>query len=166
MRMAPPTRTSRSHTGFVNPFGPHHCATCLVSVHALNTSSRGASNTRVITRSHSEDSVLALLFVSPIFAWLVFASLVFASLVSASLVFESPILAALLLTLRADMLALLRFHFQIFVFRVFSLQFLQIISQPVKALFPESPVVFHPSCNVLQRPSLQPAGPPLRLAPP
>src|SRR5487761_923808 len=55
MRIAPPTRTSNSQTGLVNPFGPHHCAVCFASVHALNTSSRGASNSRVITRSHSED---------------------------------------------------------------------------------------------------------------
>src|SRR5579872_859856 len=61
MRIAPPARTSSSHTGFVNPFGPHHCAMCLVSVHALNTSSLGASNTRVITRSHSEECFALLI---------------------------------------------------------------------------------------------------------
>src|SRR6266436_4339274 len=53
MRMAPPGFTSNSHTGFVNPWGPHHSATRFGSVHALNTSSRGASNTRVRTNSCS-----------------------------------------------------------------------------------------------------------------
>src|SRR4029077_17078621 len=53
MRMAPPGCTSNSQTGFVNPRGRHHCATHLGSVHALNTSSRGASNTRVSTNSCS-----------------------------------------------------------------------------------------------------------------
>src|SRR6266436_164057 len=51
MRMAPPGRTSSSQTGFVNPRGPHHSATRFGSVQALNTSSRGASNTRVSTNS-------------------------------------------------------------------------------------------------------------------
>src|SRR5271165_4208047 len=140
MRIAPPVRTSISQTGFANPFGPHHCATCVDSVHALKTSARGASNTRLITRSHSEESMLPLCF-------------------------ASPLLPALIFALSADMPALLRFRFQILVSRVFSLQFLQIVSQPVKALLPESPVMFHPSGNVLQRTGLQPARPPLRLAP-
>src|SRR5215469_18335111 len=34
-----------------NPLGPHHCAACFGSVHTLKTSSRGASKTRVRTRS-------------------------------------------------------------------------------------------------------------------
>src|SRR5258708_21465803 len=51
MRMAPPGRTSSSQTGFLNPRGPHHSATRFGSVQALNTSSRGASNTRVSTNS-------------------------------------------------------------------------------------------------------------------
>src|SRR5260370_10729755 len=53
MRMAPPGRKSNSQTGLENPRGPHHCATCFGSVQALNTSSRGASNTRVSTNSCS-----------------------------------------------------------------------------------------------------------------
>src|SRR5271169_3680684 len=60
MRIAPPARASSSHTGFVKPFGPHHCSMCLVSVHALNTSSLGASKTRVTTRSHSDAPTAAL----------------------------------------------------------------------------------------------------------
>src|SRR3989442_9798787 len=51
MRMAPPGRASNSHTGLVNPCGPHHSRTHFGSVHALNTSSLGASNTRVSTNS-------------------------------------------------------------------------------------------------------------------
>src|SRR5260370_30340811 len=53
IRIAPPGRKSNSQTGLVNPRGPHHCATCFGSVHTLNTSSRGASNSRVNTNSCS-----------------------------------------------------------------------------------------------------------------
>src|SRR6266403_2695202 len=51
MRMAPPGRKSKSQNGLVNLWGPHHRARCFASVHTLNTSSRGASNTRVRTNS-------------------------------------------------------------------------------------------------------------------
>src|SRR5438034_9139535 len=51
MRIAPPGRRSSSQTGFVNPCGPHHCATYFGSVHASNTSARGASMMRVRTSS-------------------------------------------------------------------------------------------------------------------
>src|SRR5260370_12893330 len=53
IRIAPGGRKSNSQTGLVNPRGPHHCATCFGSVHTLNTSSRGASNSRVNTNSCS-----------------------------------------------------------------------------------------------------------------
>src|ERR1700730_11936287 len=55
-RIAPPGRASSSQTGFVKPLGPHHCASSCGSVHALNTTSRGASNTRVILSWRSADS--------------------------------------------------------------------------------------------------------------
>src|SRR5260370_31585120 len=45
----PPTRKSIWQTGGVNPFGPHHCITYFGSVHAFQTSSRGASKTLVTT---------------------------------------------------------------------------------------------------------------------
>src|SRR5260370_16860546 len=45
----PPTRKSIWHTGAVKPFGPHHCITYFGSVHAFQTSSRGASKTLVTT---------------------------------------------------------------------------------------------------------------------
>src|SRR6202051_3903771 len=45
----PPTRKSILQTGEVNPFGPHHCITYFGSVHAFQTSSRGASKTLVTT---------------------------------------------------------------------------------------------------------------------
>src|SRR5579871_1691474 len=48
-RNFPPTRKSISQTGAVKPFGPHHCITYFGSVHAFQTSSRGASKTLVIT---------------------------------------------------------------------------------------------------------------------
>src|SRR5260370_42150869 len=60
MRQAPPGLTSISQTGFVKPRGPHQCAMCLGSVHALNTSSRGASKTRVMTSSRCGALVTAL----------------------------------------------------------------------------------------------------------
>src|SRR5712691_1194195 len=53
IRSSPPGRTSISHTGLVKPIGPHHFATCCGSVHIRNTSSRGASSTRVRMSSRS-----------------------------------------------------------------------------------------------------------------
>src|SRR5258708_11629146 len=64
MRIAPPGRGSNSHTGFVKPCGPHHSATHFGSVQALNTSSRGASNTRVKINSCCS---LAMMFPVDIF---------------------------------------------------------------------------------------------------
>src|ERR1700722_15801844 len=48
-RNFPPTRKSILQTGAVKPFGPHHCITYCGSVHAFQTSARGASKTLVIT---------------------------------------------------------------------------------------------------------------------
>src|SRR5215475_9546413 len=48
-RNLPPTRKSILQTGEVKPFGPHHCITYCGSVHAFQTSSRGASKTLVTT---------------------------------------------------------------------------------------------------------------------
>src|SRR5258708_3649712 len=48
-RNFPPTRKSILQTGEVKPFGPHHCITYFGSVHAFQTSSRGASKTLVTT---------------------------------------------------------------------------------------------------------------------
>src|SRR6201986_734525 len=45
----PPTRKSIWQTGEVKPFGPHHCITYFGSVHAFQTSSRGASKILVTT---------------------------------------------------------------------------------------------------------------------
>src|SRR5437763_15291964 len=42
----------------VKPCGPHHCAACSASVQAANTTSRGASKTRV-TVSSCPDALLA-----------------------------------------------------------------------------------------------------------
>src|SRR5579875_2358752 len=47
-RNLPPTRKSILQMGAVNPLGPHHCITYLGSVHAFQTSSRGASKILVI----------------------------------------------------------------------------------------------------------------------
>src|SRR3974390_3639017 len=48
-RNFPPTRKSIWQTLAVKPFGPHHCITYFGSVHAFQTSSRGASKTLVTT---------------------------------------------------------------------------------------------------------------------
>src|ERR1700747_3875868 len=48
-RNFPPTRKSISQKGAVKPFGPHHCITYFGSVHAFQTSSRGASKILVTT---------------------------------------------------------------------------------------------------------------------
>src|SRR5713101_596406 len=57
MRKEPPGRTSISQIGLVNPFGPHHFAICFGSIHALNTTSRGASRRRVMTSSRLSPTV-------------------------------------------------------------------------------------------------------------
>src|SRR5256885_11683163 len=46
-RHTPPGRKSYALVVVEKPSGPHHCARCLGSVHAVHTSSRGASSTRV-----------------------------------------------------------------------------------------------------------------------
>src|ERR1700691_4072840 len=48
-RSFPPTRKSILQTGEVKPFGPHHCMMYFGSVHAFQTSSRGASKILVTT---------------------------------------------------------------------------------------------------------------------
>src|SRR5271168_1505164 len=48
-RSFPPTRKSILQTGAVKPFGPHHCIMYFGSVHAFQTSSRGASKILVTT---------------------------------------------------------------------------------------------------------------------
>src|SRR5947209_6974701 len=53
IRQRAPGRGSTSQTGFVNPCGPHHCPRCFGSVQALKTSSRGASISRLMTKSAS-----------------------------------------------------------------------------------------------------------------
>src|SRR5579859_365098 len=62
-RQWPPGRTSISWMVVVKPLGPHHCATCLGSVNASQTISRGASYTRDVTISRS-DATVAGLFLS------------------------------------------------------------------------------------------------------
>src|SRR5256885_17138071 len=50
-RHTPPGRTSISWIVLRKPFGPHQWTTCFGSVHIRQTSSRGASKTRVATIS-------------------------------------------------------------------------------------------------------------------
>src|SRR5271165_1501000 len=59
-RQTPPGRTSISRVVVVKPVGPHHCPTIIGSVQALNTSSRGASKTGVMTSTRSAGSLAAL----------------------------------------------------------------------------------------------------------
>src|SRR5580700_1798703 len=62
IRMAPPARTSTSHTGFVKSCGPHQRASNFGSVHALKTSASGASYTRVmVSTGYRETSVSAVI---------------------------------------------------------------------------------------------------------
>src|SRR5688572_14336910 len=62
----PPSRKSILHNGEVKPVGPHQRITYSGSVHALQTSSIGASKVRVMTRSRfftrSVASVIKLSF--------------------------------------------------------------------------------------------------------
>src|SRR5438874_330924 len=46
-RHTPPGRKSYALVVVEKPSGPHHCARCSGSIHAVHTSSRGASSTRV-----------------------------------------------------------------------------------------------------------------------
>src|ERR1017187_1859288 len=70
-RQTPPGRTSISLVVVVKPFGPHHLMMCFGSVHAFQTGSRGASNTRVMTISRSEVASATL----PLFAAIAFSFL-------------------------------------------------------------------------------------------
>src|SRR5271170_3690985 len=45
------------------------------------------------------------------------------------------------------------------------LQFVEILIQPIEALFPMPAVMFEPLGGILERTRIEPAGPPLRLAP-
>src|SRR5260370_32392257 len=125
IRNAPPGRTSISHTGLVKPCGPHQCAKWAGSVHILNTSSRGASMTRLRMSSRSAAAVAACAI------WIV------------------PRVVA-----SAGSLVGSRF------FR--GLDFLQVVVQPVEALFPEPAVMLHPIRGILQPRRLEPAPPPFR----
>src|SRR4249919_3580861 len=58
----PPGRKSKVCVVVVKPFGPHHCARCFGSVHTENTSSRGASSTRVPMIERGSCSRSRLLF--------------------------------------------------------------------------------------------------------
>src|ERR1700732_1343833 len=66
---APPGLRSISQTGLVKVFGPHHFASCFGSVHALNTSSRGALKTRVMVSSRSANVFLSALLVTGCSYW-------------------------------------------------------------------------------------------------
>src|SRR5450432_4409743 len=67
MRIAPASFESNRRTGFVNPLGPHQVAINLLSVHILKTRFRGASNTRVITRSWTSTFARLSFFVALFF---------------------------------------------------------------------------------------------------
>src|SRR5207247_9255268 len=50
-------------------------------------------------------------------------------------------------------------------FLLLPLELAQIVVQAAEALFPETVIVLQPVCGALERTRLEPAGPPLRLAP-
>src|SRR5487761_2594010 len=62
-RQTPPGLNSKAEVVVVKPSGPHHCARCCGSLKAENTSSRGASNTRVPTMERGSRS-RSMLFVT------------------------------------------------------------------------------------------------------
>src|SRR5579862_3179825 len=59
-RQTPPGRISKLCVVVVKPYGPHHCAKCLGSVHSEKTRSRGAANSRtpMIDRGSRSRSML------------------------------------------------------------------------------------------------------------
>src|SRR5208282_5237743 len=61
-RQTPPERNSKREVVVEKPFGPHHCARCFGSVQTENTSSRGASNSRMPTIERGSRSRSRLLF--------------------------------------------------------------------------------------------------------
>src|SRR6201986_3537587 len=61
-RNFPSTRKSILQKGPVKPFGPYHCITYFGSVHAFQTSSRGASKTLVTIIRSVSLTVLAAIF--------------------------------------------------------------------------------------------------------
>src|SRR5262245_61006117 len=71
-RHTPPGRMSNALVVVVNPSGPHHCDRCLGSVHAVHTSSRGASNSRMptIARGSLSRSMLLLATTLPLLRFL------------------------------------------------------------------------------------------------
>src|SRR5512139_3819188 len=66
-RYFPPTRRSIREEGDVKPSGPHQRIKCLGSVHAFQTASRGASNTRLITSSSLAGNLAEPLCLAAIF---------------------------------------------------------------------------------------------------
>src|ERR1700683_528780 len=80
-RSFPPTRKSILQTGAVKPFGPHHCMMYFGSVHAFQTSSRGASKTLVmVIRSISLplfSAISGLLFLHLIYDYFQFVETLF-----------------------------------------------------------------------------------------
>src|SRR5215469_10669390 len=77
-RQTPPGRKSKLEVVVVKPNGPHHCARCLGSVQAENTSARGATNSRVPTiarGSRSRSRPLGAAIFSVLRVWLVMATL-------------------------------------------------------------------------------------------
>src|ERR1700692_2550954 len=61
-RQMPPGRMSKLCVVVGKPFGPHHCARCLGSVHTEKTSARGASNSRMPMIDRGSDSRSSLFF--------------------------------------------------------------------------------------------------------
>src|SRR6476660_1895218 len=68
-RHTPPGRNSKLCVVVVKPSGPHHCARCLGSVKAENTSWRGALSSRLPMIEHGSES-RSMLFFSPMLLFL------------------------------------------------------------------------------------------------
>src|SRR6201995_2963108 len=72
----PPTRKSILQTGEEKPFGPHHCITYFGSVHAFQTSSRGASKILVTTIRSISLTVFSVIS-DPLFLHLIYNDIQF-----------------------------------------------------------------------------------------
>ncbi|SDJ58815.1 hypothetical protein SAMN04487935_1104 [Flavobacterium noncentrifugens] len=61
IRILPFGRRSNSQTGFVKPFGPHHCASSFSSVKHLKTNSHGALKIRSMRTSLTGTSIRSMI---------------------------------------------------------------------------------------------------------
>src|SRR4029077_20128039 len=133
-RQTPPGRNSKRDVVVEKPFGPHHCTRCFGSVHSENTSSRGASNSRMPMIERG--------------------SLCRSRLFAAAMFFVLLALRGGLCRLGLCRLGLGRF----------GLQHFQIGVEAIEAFLEEAAIAFEPMVDVIERLGFDAAGAKLRLA--